>query len=158
VFFWHYTTLWFILIFNAVILPGLRNRVTTSINFVFFKKALRVVCKTKWDAHTSPLFEVLKVLKLQDITKLQAGCFMYKAMSNQLPPLFVDYFTLNRDLHNHYTRQSQNIHIFGLKTTVRKYSIKYFGSCLWNSLPMYITTKPSIFSFKKAYKNFLLSA
>ena len=126
--------------------------------FILQKKALRVVCKTQWDAHTTPLFKSLNTLKIQDVTKLQTGCFMYKAMNNQLPPLFADYFTLNCNIHNYFTRQSEKIHTFAIKTSVRKYSIKYFGSCLWNSLPTYIAAKPSIFSFKKAYKNHLMSA
>jgi hypothetical protein len=46
--------------------------------FILQKKAIRVVCKAHWNAHTTPLFRKLGTLKLDDINKLQTGCFMYK--------------------------------------------------------------------------------
>jgi len=124
--------------------------------FILQKKTLRVVCKTHWNAHTTPLFITLKTLKISDINKLQTGCFMYKAMNNQLPSSFTRYFSLNATVHTYFTRQSQNIHALGINTALRKYSIKFFGSSLWNSLPAFIKTKSSIQSFKTAYKQFLL--
>lgn len=126
--------------------------------FICQKKALRVVCKAKWDAHTTPLFYTLGTLKLVDINRLQTGCFMHKAINNQLPPPFQDYFVLNTAVHNYFTRQSQKIHSTGLRTSARKFSIKSFGTFIWNSLPSSITSNLSPFSFKRTYKTYLLSS
>jgi hypothetical protein len=153
-----YTTLIYPYLQYCNIAWASQQSVHTDKLFILQKKALRVVCKTYWSAHTTPLFAQLNTLKLSDINKLQTGCFMYKAINNQLPSLFADYFTLNRNIHTYFTRQSHQIHKFGLKTSVRKSSIKHFGSSLWNSMPPYITSKPSISSFRLAYRKFLISA
>ena len=116
----------------------------------------RNIWTTPWKSHTSPIFSSLKTLKLVDINKLQTGCFMYNAMANNLPPQFNNYFIKNTQIHTHFTCQSQQIHIYCPRTKVRKHSIKHFGSILWNSLPLVLKTKPSINTFKSAYKNNLL--
>ena len=125
--------------------------------FILQKKALRIICKVEWKAHTTSLFRNLGTLKFADINKLQTCCFMFKAMHNQLPPLFNNYFTLNYNIHDHFTRQAQGIHLSSVSTSLRKFSIKHFGSTLWNSLPAFLKSKPSIYSFSKAYKQFILA-
>ena len=125
--------------------------------FILQKKSIRVVCKAHWNAHTTPLFRKLGTLKLDDKNKLQTGCFMYTAMNNQLPSLFSDYFIINKNIHHYFTRQSHNIHQFALNTSLRKLSIKNFGSSLWNSLPILLKTTPSMPSFKHTYKKILIS-
>mgnify|MGYP006358822347 FL=1 len=125
--------------------------------FLLQKRAIRIVCKSDWCAHTTPLFNKLQTLKLYDINKLQTGCFMYRYFTNNLPNLFQNYFILNSNIHNYFTRQSQNVHQYAFRTTLRKFVIKHTGPLLWNSLPSYLKNKPSIYSFKFAYKKFLLS-
>ena len=133
------------------------SSVFTQNLFILQKKALRIVYKVPWNSHTTPIFSSLKTLKLADIHKLQTGCFMYNAMANNLPPEFKNYFIKNTQIHSHFTRQSQQLHIYCPRTKVRKFSINHFGSILWNSLPAALKTKPSINTFKTAYKNSLLS-
>jgi hypothetical protein len=154
------------MLYNTLIYPYLQycNIAWASQNdkyidslLVIKKKAIRVVCKAKWLAHTTPLFNRLGTLKITDINKLQTGCFMYKAVNHQLPTMFANYFTLNLDVHQHYTRQSKSIHQDIIRTTLRKFSIKNFGSSLWNSLPAAIKDLPSFHSFKVGYKKFLLA-
>ena len=153
------------MLYNTLIYPylqycniawGALSSVFTENLFILQKKALRIVSKVPWNSHTSPIFSSLKTLKLVDINKLQTGCFMYNAMANNLPPQFNNYFVKNTQIHTHFTRQSQQIHIYCPRTKVRKHSIKHFGSILWNSLPLVLKTKPSINTFKSAYKNNLL--
>ena len=144
------------LTYNTAISPGGSFKRVYRKPIYSPKKALRIVCKVPWNSHTSPIFSSLKTLKLVDINKLQTGCFMYNAMANNLPPQFNNYFVKNTQIHTHFTRQSQQIHIYCPRTKVRKHSIKHFGSILWNSLPLVLKTKPSINTFKSAYKNNLL--
>jgi len=153
-------------LYNTLVYPYLQycniawasqQNIHTKDLFILQKKAIRVVCKARWNAHTTPLFRKLYTLKLDEINKFQTGCFMYKAMNNQLPSLFTDYFILNKNVHHYFTHQSQNIHQPVLNTSLRKFSIKFFGSSLWNSLPAFLKTLPSVYSFKNTYKNVLLS-
>jgi len=155
------------MLYNTLIYPYLQycniawaSKVTTHIDSlnILQRKALRVVCKANWQAHSTPLFYSLHTLKLSDINKLQTGCFMYNAINNLLPSLFSGYFTLNINVHHYFTRQSKNIHQTSIRTSLRKFNIKNFGTSLWNSLPIMLKNKPSIHSFKAAYKQFLLSS
>ena len=125
--------------------------------FILQKNALRIVSKSRWNAHTTPLFRNLSTLKLVDINKLQTGIFMHRAINHQLPSLFTSYFISNTNIHNYFTRQCHNLQYPGLRTNLRKYSIKFFGSYLWNSLPIHLKTIIPTASFKKAYKQYLLS-
>jgi hypothetical protein len=128
---------------------GLTTIDTHSTSLYSAKKALRIVSKSRWNAHTTPLFRNLSTLKLVDINKLQTGIFMHRAVNHQLPSLFTSYFISNTNIHNYFTRQCHNLHYPGLRTNLRKYSIKFFGSYLWNSLPIHLKTIIPTASFKK---------
>ena len=121
------------------------------------KKAIRIVCKKRWDAHTLPIFRHLGTLKLNDINKLQTGCFVYKAINNLLSQTFSGYFVLNRNIHEHYTRQLHKVHTAKVRTTIRKFSIRNYGPTIWHSIPDFLKEKPSINTFKHTYKLYLLS-
>ena len=75
--------------------------------------------------------------------------FMHRAINHQLPSLFTSYFISNTNIHNYFTRQCHNLHYPGLRTNLRKYSIKFFGYYLWNSLPIHLKTIIPTASFKK---------
>ena len=126
-------------------------------NIYITKKALRIVCKKPWGAHTQQLFKLLHTLKITDINKHQTCCFMYKAIHDQLPHFFTGYFKLNKDVHHYSTRQSQHVHLTNIRTTKRKFTIKNHGPSLWNSLPDFLKDKPSFHTFKYSYKEFILS-
>ena len=56
------------------------------------RKALRVVLKLKWNAHTHIIMRNMNILNIVDINIFQIGCYMYKAMSNLLPSHLSNYF------------------------------------------------------------------
>ena len=59
------------------------------------KKAVRLICFSKVNAHSSPLFlKVTRntVLKLSDLIFLQNASFMHDFHADVLPPVFRDFF------------------------------------------------------------------
>ena len=60
--------------------------------FKLQKKAIRTICKTKYNAHTDPLFKSLNTLKVVDIFKLQCMKFYQKYSQNNLPSYFSNMF------------------------------------------------------------------
>jgi hypothetical protein len=56
------------------------------------KKAIRNVCKAKYNSHTSELFKKLKIVKFNDLLKLNCIKFLYKYENNLLPMYFKDFF------------------------------------------------------------------
>ena len=80
-------------IYNSLILPhinygillwGTRGEGILKLQ----KKALRIICLKKYNAHTEPLFKSLNVLKIQDIFNMSQLKFYYKLVNNNLPEFF----------------------------------------------------------------------
>jgi len=122
------------------------------------KRAVRIVYKTTYREHTSPVFKMLNILKLQDINKFQIAVFMYKYHHNLLPLIFDDFFCLNADIHTYYTRHSNALHMPAVRTTLRQRSIVFVGPLIWNQINTNFYSLPSVASFKFHYKRLLMSA
>ena len=52
------------------------------------KRAVRVICNAKYNAHTFPLFKSLRILKVQDVFRLTALKWYFKEQHNMLPCYF----------------------------------------------------------------------
>ena len=74
--------------------------------FKLQKKAIRYVTKSKYNAHSDPLFKKLNILKIDDMLKLDIYKFYYRLVHRSLPQYFLDSFSIVRqqDLHDHNTR------------------------------------------------------
>ena len=56
------------------------------------RQAIRLITFSNFDAHTSPLFAKLNLLKLQDHIKLQTLFFMHQFNTGKLARIFDSYF------------------------------------------------------------------
>ena len=111
------------------------------------KKILRCISFQQFSAPSAPIFHSLKLLKLEDIIHSNILTFVYKAIHKLSPSCFHNYFTPNSSVHRIETRQAtrgdlfkslKNTTLYGLQT------IKYFGSKLWNTLPLFIRVASSV--------------
>jgi len=108
------------------------------------KNAIRTITCSKYNAHTSPLFKSLQVLKLSDIFNIQALKFYYKHCQGELPQFLQSFNFQNRsDIHNYDTRNRTNI--VTIKTT-----LKQTDKCLRNFVPILINQMPNIITSKLA--------
>ena len=73
--------------------------------FKLQKKAIRIVFKCKYNAHTSVLFKRNRLLKFEDIYKNAAAKFFYKYSNNLLPAYFDNMFDNIPITHQYNTRQ-----------------------------------------------------
>ena len=80
---------------------------------------------------------------------------MYRITHHQMPHNLSEMFAPNSTVHDHYTRQSSNLHIFPHRLNIRRFTVNIYGPKLWNSLSSYIKEAPNIIAFKKRYKNAL---
>ena len=53
-----------------------------------------------------------------------------------LPDVYHNYFVINRDVHSHDTRQRNDLLIQYVKKSFNMKSVQYFGSAVWNCLPL----------------------
>ena len=114
------------------------------------KKIIRIITNSDYFAHTQPLFNKTKSLKLFDINKLQTGIYMYKKIKSDAPiPL--------QPQHTYFTRTHENLRVPAHNLTLFQHSLSYLGPKTWNSIPSNIKALPTIHSFKKQFKKHILS-
>ena len=84
------------------------------------KRAIRIIAGVPRFHSTDWLFTELKLLKFIHINKYLIGRLMFRIYNHELQNLFGDFFTVNRELHGHSTRQALHYHIPLFKTNLGK--------------------------------------
>ncbi len=116
------------------------------------KRVIRIINNSKYNAHTEPLFKKLKLLKIEDILKLNEIKFYYKLTNGKLPVYFqhqtitnnaeIDrndtHFSLkqNNEIHEHNTRSKNKLHI-------TRTNHNFAQKCLRQNLPHTINDTPT---------------
>ena len=81
-------------LYNALVLPylfyccevwGNTSQYLLERVIVLQKRAVRVISKSEYRAHTLPLFSKYKLLKFNDIVQFKTLLFMHKAKEGSLP-------------------------------------------------------------------------
>ncbi len=113
------------------------------------KRIVRILSISKYNAHTDPLFKTNKLLKVQDIFKLQELKFYFKFKNNKLP-YYLQNLPFNRNTtHSHATRSQHNIHQM-------RPNHEYARKCIWYDLLILINNAP-IQIIEKGYTHSLHS-
>ena len=111
------------------------------------KKAIRIITKSKYNAHTDPIFKHLNLLKVKDVFILQSLKFYYRYKNEKLPRYFNNMFLHVRDIHNHDTRNSQYMHIPRTRRSKTNKSARYSIPGIINNFPSTIKERTSTHSF-----------
>ena len=122
------------------------------------KKALRIITFSSYSSHSTPLFQQLSILKLDDLIYLNNALFMYDYYSNSLPFSFNKFFKGIKEVHHYNTRLAakKSYCVPKIRTNYEIFNIRYIGSKIWNSLGLEIKSKNRT-SFKNSIKSSLLS-
>ena len=125
--------------------------------FKLQKRVIRIIASVGYLSHTKPLFSKYRILSVFELNKLQIGMLMFKCLKlkTTLPQFLRNYFTFNSDIHSYNTRGAGGIHIIQARTNLRKFSFRYSGPHLWNSLAQYLTKTESIYQFRAKYIHYL---
>ena len=122
------------------------------------KKAIRICTKSDYSAHPSPLFKSLKTLKLQDIIKIQIASFMQRYHSKTLSPYLMNMFSVNSNIHSYFTRSSKQFHRWTYLNDKSRFTLRHTGPALWNGLTLSNFNIQFNNTFKRQYKNKLISS
>ena len=123
------------------------------------KRAVRIIHRAKYNAHSEPLLKKSGLLALKDIFDFQCCKFYYKFKHNLLPDYFTNFFTLNNQIHNYNTRSSADLHRFPVNKSRTDSCIRHYIPSLFNSLPPEVKNRfdtHSIAVFSHGYKLSLL--
>ena len=105
--------------------------------YYFKKRAVRAVTNSDYRAHTAPLFSRLKILdifqiNILDIFQIDIAKFMFHYHNNLLPPLFLNLFMTNSQVHRYDSRTAGNCRMHFCRTNIKKFTTLFEGSRVWN--------------------------
>ena len=133
-------------IYNSLVLSRLHYGILcwgfdTKNIFKIQKKAIRLICKAKYNSHTDPLFKQLNVLKVDDIFRSKCVNFFYKYENNSLPSYFSNMFDSSGLTHSHNTR-NRNTHFHAIPNRqTTNHSIRYYVPQLLLEIPTELKSK-----------------
>jgi hypothetical protein len=124
------------------------------------KKAVRIIVNEKYNAHTEPIFKMLKLLRIQDIAALQELKFCFKLENGMLPSYFLNgLFKRNSEIHSRNTRYANHLYIPRVHHEFARNSIQYLIPMAYNNCSQSIRQKMlthSLPSFSKLIRyNFI---
>ena len=99
-----------------------------SATFCAAKRAVCIRTFSKFDEHSSPIFKLLKIIKLCDLVTLHIAIFMFK-FHQMLPPAFELFFTPVENVHNYNTRSlaTQSYNLPKIRTNYGKFNVQFQG-------------------------------
>ena len=113
-------------IYNSLILPHLNYCILawgydSKRLYKLQKKALRIINKSPYLAHTDPMFIKYNVLKVKDILEQNHLKFLFKLSHRSLPVYFYHFVSATGfNVHTHNTRHRHNIRTPKIKHEFRK--------------------------------------
>ena len=114
------------------------------------KKAVRIVAFQPPLSHTNPIFSSFKLLKLTDHYKYNLGVYMWKNIDRFAPYLRVNIYNTRSGDYYAPTRQRLTLN--------QRQSINNQALLIWEGIPLDVRNSTSLLSFKKKYRNNLLSS
>ena len=120
------------------------------------KRLETIITSSDYLAHTSPLFQSLSILKLEDTYKLSLMNMMFETLTLNKYPTLRQKIIQEQSFHRYGTRNS-NLTLPFVRVKKCEQSYVYQGVKHWNTLPAYLKALLSVQSFEKPYTNLLLS-
>ena len=87
------------------------------------KWAVRIISNSHYRSHSKPLFSRYNLLNVEDMYSLELGVFMFKYSINELPHIYVNYFSKRSDIHNYQTRHKDDLNLTNNKKVFSDHSI-----------------------------------
>ena len=139
-------------LYNTTILPHLNYCILIwgsqhHLIYTLQKKCIRIISNSKYNSHSEPIYKRNKLLKIEDIYKLQQLNFYHKLKNNTLPSYFNTFSTTtNHEIHQHNTRRT---YLFPIRAdhTFAKNFLRYSLTDLVNSTPPIIIDKVHTHSY-----------
>ena len=113
------------------------------------KKVIRIITNSNYLDHTEPLFKRYNILKNFDINRMQIAIYMYKYIH--------DFNNSTTVQHSYPTRTRHNLRTPLHTLTLFQHSLSYLGPKVWNAVPEQIKTLPTLTSFKKQFKRYIIT-
>ena len=103
--------------------------------FVIQTRIMKVITFNEMIVHSTPIFDSLQILRLNDVFQLQLVSFVYECVNNLSPLYFRNYLAAISSTHSIGTRESKRGDLFVERKSTTQYeirSIHFSGARLWN--------------------------
>ena len=110
------------------------------------KRFIRLLANADWLAHTTPLFQEYKILKISDVYLYYVSVYVFKAKQQG------NFHTE----HAYNTRSIDRLPFTFQRLNSTQRSLTFTGPHIWNSLPLHLRNIDTLPKFKKHLKQFLL--
>ena len=95
------------------------------------KRAVRIISNADRYESTAPIFKQLNILNLSKLHIYFVQLFVYKYIcedeKRKLPAIFEKFFTQNSSVHQHFTRQINQLHTMNPRCNITKNGVRCFG-------------------------------
>ena len=119
--------------------------------YMLQKRAVRIIHKAHYREHTNRLFIKSRILKLEEVVKLQTQIIMFRAKSKALPVNLQVLFEFSSE--SGQSRRKYDFKHRIAKTTQKQMCPTVIGIRIWNSLDNDLKGCSNIYTFKKCYKD-----
>ena len=148
----------------GICLYGLAESQYISKIILIQKRAIRILSKSPFNAHTEPLFKNLRILNFSKTLEFQFSVLMWQYDQGELPTCFNSFFKRVNIIHEHNTRAS-SLNKFSENNIVNtdlhgKKMLQFIGPKIFNKivdLDFYRRCKNKA-SFKKKIKQYLFNS
>ena len=114
------------------------------------KRALRIIYKEDFRAHTTRLFMLSGLLTFLDLVELRTLLVVFRAKYRELPKQLQKLFEFSSEDEDHRRRHDFK-HLFA-RTTLKQMCISVTGIKLWNAQNKELKSCTTMFQFKKGFK------
>ena len=98
----------------------------TKYIFKLQKKCMRFLTKSKYNAHTDPIFKKLNILKIHDLFKLHLLKLYHNYKNNNLPSFLQSFNIIPRqDVHSYNTRNKSSLNKMKINLKMTENSVRY---------------------------------
>ena len=118
--------------------------------FILQKKAIRIINKSHYLDHTSPIFKSLETLTVFQIFESNCIMFAFKCIHCNMFSYYRNKFCQSLNIHNYNTRNNDNYRTNDrARLRIIQRSFIHRGIIIWNSLAIWKNEYHSILTFKK---------
>ena len=139
---------------------GLCNGNVTDKLQLLQNRVARIITDTSYDSTDHPLLQTeLGWLNIRQLIMFDLGIFMFKINKGMTPQSVNNMFNNISDIHHYQTRSSLQDNYFRIPINkqITKTAISYSGPKLWNDILGLIRDSPSLETFKKRFRELLLT-
>ena len=118
---------------------------------------LRILQDKPRRTHVYDLYSTYNTLPIEQLFELYTLKFVHRCLydCNNMPQLISEWFKRGSNTHTHNTRNKNN---FSIQSKHNPKSILFYGPLMWSKLSAALQNNPSLKSFMKQHKIFLLNS